>query len=177
MPAAIAALRRHRLSEHARRKGLQVSPTRWDLCAWTVLLTDLPRARLRVAEALVLVRLRWQVERLCKLWKSAGTQVDQWRTRDPWRALCTVYAKLLAALVQHWLLLAGGWAFGARSLFQAAQAVRTRGAALASALRHGARRLREEIRALQRVIGGSCRIGKHQRRPAAFQLLLALEAA
>ena len=177
VPAAIAALRRHRLSEHARRKGLRVSPTLWALCAWTIMVTDLPRAQLSLAEALVLLRLRWQVELLFKAWKSAGNQLEQWRTKDPWRALCTVYAKLLAVLVQHWCLQAAGWAFGARSLVQAAQLVRTRAAALTTAFRQGLPALQAELAELARVLSGSCRIRPRRGRPAAFQLLLALEAA
>lgn len=176
VPDQVAALRRARLAEHARRKGTRVSPTVWALCAFTVLLTDLPPEQLTLAEALVLARLRWQVELLFKLWKSAGAQVDQWRTADPWRALCTVYAKLLACLVQQWLLQASDWAWGTRSLVQAAQVVRARAAALTSALRRGERRLREEIAELGRVLAGSARLGKRRARPAAFQLLLALDA-
>jgi hypothetical protein len=177
VPAAIAAVRRQRLSAHARRKGVRISPTLWALCAWTIMVTDLPQAELRLAEALVLLRVRWQVELLFKVWKSAGNQLEQWRTKDPWRALCTVYAKLLACLVQHWCLQAGGWAFGERSLFQAAQLVRTRAAALTTAFRQGLQPLRAELDELARGIGGSCRIRTRRGRPAAFQLLLALEAA
>ena len=57
--------------------------------------------------------------------------------------------------MQHWLLVAGGWAFGERSAVQAAQAVRARATALASARRRGERPLREELAELQRGIGGS----------------------
>jgi hypothetical protein len=177
VPAEIAALRRQRLSAHARRKGAHVSPTLWALCAWTIMVTDLPKAELSLPEALVLLRLRWQVELLFKAWKSAGNQLEQWRTKDPWRALCTIYAKLLACLVQHWCLQAGGWAFGERSLFQAAQLVRSRAAALTTAFRQGLPALRAELAELARGIGGSCRIRARRGRPAAFQLLLALEAA
>jgi hypothetical protein len=176
VPAEIAALRRDRRSAHARRKGLAVSPTLSALCAWTIMVTDLPKADLRLAEALVLLRLRWQVELLFKVWKSAGNQLAQWRTKDPWRALCTAYATLLAGLVRHWCLQAAGWAFGDRSLFQAAQVVRTRAAALTTAFRHGLQPLQAECAALTRIIGGSCRIRPRRGRPAAFQLLLALEA-
>ncbi|MHB8575934.1 MAG: IS4 family transposase [Dehalococcoidia bacterium] len=177
VPAQIVALRRDRLTAEARRKGTPLSPTLWALCAWTVLVTDLPKADLSLAEALVLARLRWQVELLFKVWKSAGAQLEQWRTADPWRALCTVYAKLLACLVQHWLLQAGGWAFGERSLLQAAQVVRARAAALTTAFRQGLVALRAELDELARVLGGSCRITHRRGNPAAFQLLLALEAA
>ena len=51
-----------------------------------------------LAEALVLLRERWHMELLYKLCKHDG-QLDQWRTGNPWRVLCEVYAKLMSALV------------------------------------------------------------------------------
>ena len=42
-----------------------------DLCQWTIVLT-IPQEELNVQEALVLLRLRWQVELLFKLWKQVG---------------------------------------------------------------------------------------------------------
>ena len=70
---------------------------------WTILITDAPAKRLRFEEALVLLRERWQMELLYKLWKQHG-QVDEWRTSNPWRVLCELYAKLIGVLLQHWLI-------------------------------------------------------------------------
>ena len=30
---------------------------------------------------------------------------DEWRTNNPWRVLCELYAKLIGLLLQHWLIL------------------------------------------------------------------------
>ena len=73
------------------------------LADWTILITDVPAKRLRFEEALVLLRERWQMELLYKLWKSDG-QIDEWRTSNPWRVLCELYAKLIGVLLQHWLI-------------------------------------------------------------------------
>jgi DDE family transposase len=176
LPPAVVALRRQRLAETARRAGKRVSPTVWAVAAWTVVLTSLDRTRLRAAEALVVLRLRWQVELLFKVWKSAGGQLEQWRTADPWRALCTVYAKLVALVIQHWLLQAGGWEVATQSLVLAARLVRARASALASALRRGVAAIRGELGELRRILAACCRIGSRHARPAHHQLLLALEA-
>jgi IS4 transposase len=81
-----------------------------------------PPERLTLREALVLGRMRWQIELLFKLWKSHG-HVDESRSTKPWRILCEVYAKLLAMLVQHWVFLVSLWAYPDRSLPKAAQTV------------------------------------------------------
>ena len=74
---------------------------------------------LSLPEALVLMRIRWQIELLFKLWKSHG-RVDEWRTTNPTRILCEVYAKLIGLVFQQWILAASSWADPERSLFKAA---------------------------------------------------------
>src|SRR5262249_55796740 len=101
--------RLHKLRERARKKGRSVSARQEILCGWTVLITNVPRARLTLDEAWVLYRARWQIELLFKLWKSHGRLARSLGHRGD-RVLTEVLAKLVAALVQHWLLLlAGPW--------------------------------------------------------------------
>src|SRR4029453_9710184 len=83
----VAETRRRRLRRAARDKGRQVSATRLSLAAWTVFVTNVPAERLTLREALVLGRMRWQIELLFKLWKSQG-HVDESRSTKPWRILC-----------------------------------------------------------------------------------------
>jgi hypothetical protein len=68
------------------------------------LLTDAPAHLLSLQEALVLLRERWQMEMLYKLWKQYG-RIDEWRTVNQWRILCELYAKLIGLLLQHWLVI------------------------------------------------------------------------
>ena len=103
------------------------------LADWTILVTNVPPELLSLEEALVLARARWQIELLFKLWKQHG-QIDTWRTRKPWRALCELYAKLMALLVLHWLLVATCWTCPDRSLVKGAQTVRGYTLMLAAAM-------------------------------------------
>jgi hypothetical protein len=72
VPLDVAETCRRRVRAAARAKGRQVSATRLALAAWTLWVTKVPVERLTVREALVLGRMRWQIELLFKLWKSHG---------------------------------------------------------------------------------------------------------
>jgi len=63
------------------------SKARQALSGWTVLLSNVPKERLAAHEARVLIRVRWQIELLWRLWKERG-QVDIWRSSKPMRILC-----------------------------------------------------------------------------------------
>ena len=82
---------------------------------------------------MVLARVRWQIELMFKLWKSYG-YIDQWRSEKPWRILCEVYAKLIAMIIQHWILLTGGWHYPKKSLVKASKVVVKHAFSIASAL-------------------------------------------
>ena len=84
VPQDVADTRRRCLRAAARAKGRQVSATRLALAAWTIFVTNVPVERLTLREALVLGRMRWQIELLFKLWKSHG-RVDESRSTKPWR--------------------------------------------------------------------------------------------
>lgn len=153
-PEAVRQKRLRKLGERARKKGRPVSDRQRELCGWTVLITDLAAEELTFDEAWVLYRARWQVELLFKLWKGRGG-LSRSRGRRGDRVLCEVLAKLLAVLVQHWLLLtAGPWLDGRpaarkagrlrRLLDQVAAALGNR-AALEAVLR----RLQEQLHRLR----------------------------
>jgi hypothetical protein len=128
---------------------------------------------LTLPEALVVMACRWQIELLFKLWKSHG-QVDQSRSKNPWRILTEVYAKLLAMVVQHWLFLVGHWSLFDRSLFKAAQTVRSHAMHLAAHFGSAAQ-LEEAITTIGRCLRAGCRINKSRTAPRTYQRLKAFE--
>lgn len=174
VPTEVRDARRRKLRAEARRRGQTVSQARLARADWTILVTNVPPARLTVREALVVARARWQIELLFKLWKSHGHLAAS-RSRKPARRLAELFAKLLALLAQHWLLLVSSWRFPDRSLVRAAQAVRQFALALAIASDSLAR-LTTAIRRLATSLASGARIDRRRKRPGTWQLLLALDA-
>jgi hypothetical protein len=98
------------------------SQKRLQLSEWTILLCNSEEECLTPAQARALMRARWQIELVWRLWKERG-QVDIWRSEKAPRILCELYAKLLGMLLQHWLTIVGCWHAPDRSLVKASLAV------------------------------------------------------
>ena len=171
VPITVAQERRRKLKAQAKREGRTLSPHQLALLDWTIMVTNVPSSLLTVEEMLVLGRFRWQIELLFKLWKSHG-RVDESRSSKPYRILCEVYAKLLAMLVEHWILITGAWQYANRSLFKAAKTIRQHAISLAIALdEHD--RLEEALVRVQGCLADGARLNKRKTSPNAYQLLLA----
>ena len=100
----------------------RVGKKRLQVADWTILLTNVPAQRLSAEQARAVMRARWQIELLWRLWKERG-QVDIWRSENPERILSEVYAKLLGMVVQHWVTLLGCWQAPDRSIVKASMVV------------------------------------------------------
>lgn len=170
VPQEVADQRRRRIREYARKKQVTPNPETYALTGWTLVLTNIPRERLSPEEALVLLRLRWQVELLFKLWKS-HIRVDEWRSRNPWRILCEIYAKLIGVVVMHWIFLIDWARYPDRSLFKAAQAVQKLAIPFARAVRD-LDALVELLNVFRSCLHATCRLNRRRSHPSTIQLLL-----
>ncbi len=171
VPRPVAQARQRKLHAEARREGRTPSAKQLALAEWTIFITNVSGTRLTVKEVLVLGRLRWQIELVFKLWKSQG-QVDESRSEKPYRILCEVYAKLLALLIQHWILITSCWQYPNRSLFKAAKTIRQHAIALADAF-GSTERLVEVLTVIQRCLAVGARLNRRKTAPSTYQLLLA----
>lgn len=169
VPKEVGDARREDLLRDAQRRQQTVSEEVLWLADWTVLLTDAPARRLSLEEALVLLRERWQMELLYKLWKQYG-QVDESRSQHRWRILCELYAKLIGLLLQHWLIVLFAWHDPQRSLVKLAAVVRDTSWTLMEAL-HGRRSLRAALRTIQARMRAGCQMNLRRKRPNSAQLL------
>jgi hypothetical protein len=172
-PQAVVHQRQQRIRQRAFRKGQSVSQEALALAAWTILVTNLPAAMLSFDEAFVLLRLRWQIELLFKLWKQHAN-LSHSRSLNPQRILCEIYAKLIGLLIQHALLLLTAWDVPRRSLVKMAQTIRKFIFALVYSLRTSAAAFAALIETLTFVLRSGCRSNKRKTQPALFQRLLCL---
>ncbi len=170
VPPEVAEARRAKMQREARDRGQNISTRRLALADWTLLITNAKRNLLSPAQALVLAKARWQIELLFKLWKQDG-ELACWCSKKPWAILCEVYAKLIALVFQHWVLLVGCWEAADRSLVKGAQRLRTWVPLLAAACR-GVISFPAAFHQLQDVMLSGCRINPRKKRPNTYQFLL-----
>ena len=172
-PAEVANRRRQKLLATARDKG-NPPPSRERLawCDWTVFVTNVPQDQLSATEIGVLYRARWQIELMFKRWKSQG-HIAEMTGSTVTRRLVRFSARLLAMLVQHWLLQASVWGDGRCSLHKASEAIRDHATHLAAALGSG-ERLIQEIALLGSILEKTARRDK-RKQPGTFELLNAPE--
>jgi len=169
---ASAARARQRLYAYARKKGGKPSRRALALAEWVVLITNVPEELLSAREAWVLARVRWQVEILFRVWKSCF-RVDECRSRNVWRVLCELYAKLMGVVLWHWLLLVWRGGVWDRSLYKAARAFQRLSVVLEVCWRCGWGL--EALLELFEACLATCRVGKRRERPATLQLILESE--
>ena len=126
---ATAARKRQGIREAAERHGRVPPAAALALAEWIVLLTTVPPEQATIEQIATLMRLRWQIELLFKLWKDQG-KLDETRGWNPARIETELYAKLLGLLLAHWVLLATAWQWADRSLVKAGQTIREYGRCL-----------------------------------------------
>jgi hypothetical protein len=169
VPQEVAERRRADLQAEALRRNRPIRQRAWELADWTIVLTDAPADLLNLQEAQVLLRERWQMEMLYKLWKQYG-RIDEWRTANQWRILCELYAKLIGLLLQHWLIILFAWHDEQRSLVKLAQVIRDSACSLLEALA-GSRSLCSVLQSIQRRMHSGCHMNKRKKHPNSAQLL------
>ncbi len=171
VPPEVSAQRRRRIRKNARDHG-HSEPTQeyLDLQDWTIFITNCGPELLNWKEVVVLYRARWQIELLFKLWKSHNRIATLESNATIERRMAVLYAKLIGAIVQHWLLLSAVWQDGRRSLRRAAADLRDWLPLVTDAL-DNLRRLRRILQRLGRALPKSARVSRRKKHPSLFQLL------
>jgi hypothetical protein len=169
LPQEQADRRRQKLrQEMLSKKGRAPSAERLAWCDWTILVTSVPVEMLTPKEALVLYRARWQVELLFKRWKSQGL-VAQLQGSTVVRQMVRVWSRLLAAVVQHWLVIGSVWGDPTKSLSKVYEAVRDFAGRLAAALSNTTE-LERVLDDVRKTLAKTCRRDPRTK-PGTFELL------
>ena len=170
VPPAVAQQRRRKLREIARKKQVPLRAETLALADWTLLVTNIPPEMAAVPEILLLGHVRWQVELLFRLWKDR-LRIDEWRSRNPWRILTEIYAKLIGLVICQWIFQTMLWTFPNRSLYRAIRVIQQLAPLLLIAFTHPGK-LTPVLRCLQFVLPTVCRVDRRRSKPAAWQQFL-----
>ena len=169
VPEEQANRRRQKLrQEILRKRGQEPGADRLAWCDWTILVTSVPPEMLTPEETVVLYRARWQMELLFKRWKSQGL-VAALDGSTGIRQMVRVWSRLLAALVQHWLIVSSAWGDASKSLNKVAEAARAFVSRIATGLSRPVE-LRRTLADLCRAVATTCRRNKRAK-PGTFELL------
>ena len=168
LPPEVASRRRQKLFDNYRKKGRTPAAERLAWCDWMILVTNVPEELMTADEACVLYRSRWQVELLFKRWKSQGL-VDNLEGSTTERKMARRWARLLAVVVQHWLVIASVWGDPRRSLKKACDAVRKFAILIAVTVQCKSL-LTETIKTIVKATRSTARQNK-RKRPSTFELL------
>jgi hypothetical protein len=167
LPPDQVGKRRKRLRDIARRKQQPLSAQSLTLAEWTLYVTNIPHSLLDLQEAAVLGGTRWQIECLFNLWKNEGL-LDESRSQNPHRVWCEFYAKLLALLLQHWLIVVGCWQRLNRSLHQATRVIRKRAFVLLENF-YDLDKLTDSLQRTAQIMLHTCGLSKRSAQPLTFQ--------
>ncbi len=169
LPEEQANRRRQKLrKETLSKRGQEPSAARMAWCDWTILVTSVPVELLTPPEAVVLYRARWQIELLFKRWKSQDLVAALSGSTEV-RQMVRVWARLLAAVVQHWLVVSCSWGDPSRSWGKVCEAIRAFVTRLVKALNQ-LNELEDVLDELRRVVEKTCRRNKRAK-PGTVELL------
>lgn len=118
VPDDAAEERKDRIRRTAQKNGDVPSEEILTPAHWTMVIPNILCTRATDAEILVVLRLRWHVERLFRLWKEEAN-IDEWRAKNLSRIVCECYAKMCAMSIQHAFIQERGWLDPHRSLVRA----------------------------------------------------------
>ena len=173
LPAHLVALRlseaeankrRRYIRQDAKRRGLNPSKQRLQLAGWNIYITNIDTDQFTAEQIATLVRIRWQAESMFKSFKSIG-KVHTSKSKKPYRVLCEVYAKLIAQLVRHWVMIAIGWRCILYNIIKTAELVGLYARQLTISFHKSKTALRRTLRDIKQTIFSDNRrirsIGKH----------------
>ena len=100
--------RRRSIQHRAKRKAETLSKALLRLAGYNLYITNIEAHRLTPKQICAIVGVRWQIELIFKSFKSLS-KLQVSRSQKPYRILSEIYAKLIALLIQHTVMLGTGY--------------------------------------------------------------------
>ncbi len=148
--------RRRSIRYRAKRKAQTPSKTLLRLAGWNLYITNIEAHRLTPKQICVIVGIRWQIELMFKGFKS-GSKIHVSRSQKPYRILSEIYAKLIALLIQHAVMLAAGYRPIQQSFIKTAKHITGYARLLTLSFHHSKTALRKTLKTIKHSFekGGS----------------------
>jgi len=161
--------RRQEIRDCAGRKHTQPSQVRLQLAGGNIYITNIGVDQLTAEQICVIARIRWQIELIFKCFKSLG-KVDTSRSKKPYRILCEMYAKLLVAILRHWVMLFVGWRC-LRHPTKIVELITSYARTITTSFRKSLRYLRETFDEIKQVFETGCYIERRANRKTTLEYL------
>lgn len=162
--------RRRDIRHRAKRKYTTPSQIRLQLAGWNIYITNIGADQLTAEQICVLARIRWQIELMYNCFKSIG-KVDTSRSDKPYRILCELYAKLIVAIIRHWVMLVSGWRCLKHSMLKTAELISTYARTLSIGFRKSIMSLRQVFDEIKHAFQNGCYIERRASRDTTLEYL------
>ena len=149
LPEAEANKRRRYIRYWAKRKCQTPSKTRLRLAGWNLYITNIEEHQLTPKQICVIVGIRWQIELMFKAFKSLS-KLHVSRSQKPYRILSEIYAKLIALLIQHAIMLGAGYRHIQQSFMKTTKYIAGYARLITSSFHRSKTALRETLKIIKR---------------------------
>ena len=143
--------RRRYIKHRAKRKHENPSKIRLRLAAWNLYITNIEEHRLTPKQIRSIARIRWQVELMFKETMKSVGKLSHSRYEKPYRILAEGYAKLIAALLRHAVMLGAGWRCIRHSLIKTSRLITSYGRMLMLSFRKSTAAVIETLKDIKRI--------------------------
>jgi len=141
--------RRRYIRQRAKRKAKTPSKALLRLAGYNLYITNIEEHKLTPKQICVIVGIRWQIELMFKSFKSIS-KLQVSRSQKPYRILAEIYAKLIALLIQHAIMLAAGYRHIQHSFIKTAKHIAGYARLLTLSFHRSKTALRKTLRTIKR---------------------------
>ena len=142
--------RRRSIRYRAKRKAETPSKTLLRLAGYNLYITNIEPHRLTPKQVCVIAGIRWQIELIFKSLKSLS-KIHLSRSQKPYRILSEIYAKLIAVLIQHAVMIATGYRPIQQSFIKTAEYIAGYARGLTLSFQHAKTALLKTLKTIKRA--------------------------